>query len=170
MLEIEWKLKETVYRNLLNIKGISTTLASRICINLGISKKTLYEDLILNKKDNLNKFISFYRKTNLPFDFPNYENTYNLNKLSWVPTGPEDWMTTQVALVNSLNVDKKEWNSDIKFNPILNNVDEFKKEQILMLINLHTLRGKRFKLGYPVRGQRTRTNARTAKKLNRISY
>ena len=56
----------------------------------------------------------------------------------------------------------------MKFNPILNNVDEFKKEQINMLINLNTLRGKRFKLGYPVRGQRTRTNANTAKKLNRI--
>jgi small subunit ribosomal protein S13 len=36
-----------------------------------------------------------------------------------------------------------------------------------MLINSGTLRGKRIKLGFPVRGQRTRSNAKTAKRLNR---
>jgi ribosomal protein S13 len=36
-----------------------------------------------------------------------------------------------------------------------------------MLINSGTLRGKRIKLGFPVRGQRTRSNGKTAKRLNR---
>lgn len=34
--------------------------------------------------------------------------------------------------------------------------------------NIGTHRGRRHAMGYPVRGQRTHTNARTAKKLNRV--
>jgi len=54
------------------------------------------------------------------------------------------------------------------FSPIIENLEEFKKENIKMLISLSALRGRRLKQGYPVRGQRTRSNARTAKKLNRL--
>lgn len=38
---------------------------------------------------------------------------------------------------------------------------------IAVKIKLNTLQGKRHRLKYPVKGQRTRSNARTAKKLNR---
>jgi ribosomal protein S13 len=59
-------------------------------------------------------------------------------------------------------------NEKITFGPILENLEEFKKENIKILISLNALRGRRYKQGYPVRGQRTRSNARTAKKLNRV--
>ena len=52
--------------------------------------------------------------------------------------------------------------------PILSNLEEYRKENIKMLINLNTYRGRRFKQGYPVKGQRTRSNAKTARKLNRV--
>ena len=42
------------------------------------------------------------------------------------------------------------------------------KENIFNKINLNLYVGKRFKNNYPVRGQRTRTNAKTAKNRNKI--
>jgi small subunit ribosomal protein S13 len=51
--------------------------------------------------------------------------------------------------------------------PILSSLDTFNSANIKMLINSGTLRGKRIKLGFPVRGQRTRSNGKTAKRLNR---
>lgn len=51
----------------------------------------------------------------------------------------------------------------------LNKIDQILnisiKKRILHLINLKTFRGIRHKHKYPVRGQRTRTNAKTQKKL-----
>lgn len=38
------------------------------------------------------------------------------------------------------------------------------------LVELETYRGQRHRLGLPVRGQRTRTNARTIKKLHRMGF
>ncbi len=132
MFEIEWKIKESVYRNLLQIKGVSHTLASKICAILGISTKTIYSSLAPHKVDKLNIWISIFRKKNAPF---------------------------------KLEIGDK---STINFNPIIENLEEFKKDNIKMLISLNALRGRRFKQGYPVRGQRTRSNARTAKRLNRM--
>jgi ribosomal protein S13 len=58
-------------------------------------------------------------------------------------------------------------------NYILNNqlISKVKAQRsitmnIKMLINLNSYKGKRHKLNLPVRGQRTRTNARTQKRLN----
>ena len=44
------------------------------------------------------------------------------------------------------------------------------KLSIKRLIDLGTYRGNRHKKGLPVRGQRTRTNARTRKNLKNFSY
>ena len=56
-------------------------------------------------------------------------------------------------------------------NPIgiimrLKNLKSFNNNQIFKSIKNNSLRGKRHKLKLPVRGQRTSTNANTAKKLN----
>jgi len=45
---------------------------------------------------------------------------------------------------------------------------ELVKSNILFLIQNKVYRGIRHKLGYPVRGQRTHTNACTKKKLRKI--
>ena len=144
MFEIEWKNKVSVYRNLLQIKGISHTLANKICALLGISTNTIYSNLAPHKIDKLNTWISFFRKKSTPI---------NLGQLD--PSG-----ITEGSYVNK--------NEKITFGPILENLEEFKKENIKILISLNALRGRRYKQGYPVRGQRTRSNAITAKKLNRV--
>lgn len=61
---------------------------------------------------------------------------------------------------------KKERSKEIWL--IEENLVEFKKKNILNLIETNAHRGRRFKYGYPVKGQRTRSNANTAHKLNRI--
>ena len=55
----------------------------------------------------------------------------------------------------------------ITASPIDSLLYQFNKKNILKLIELNTFRGRRHKLGYPVRGQSTRSNAKTAKRLNR---
>lgn len=52
-----------------------------------------------------------------------------------------------------------------KISSILNLIQ---KKRINHLINLRSFKGLRHKNKYPVRGQRTHTNAKTQKKLNRI--
>ena len=64
----------------------------------------------------------------------------------------------------------RKFSSNIQHNPILSNLDEFKKDNIKILVSINTLRGRRLKQGFPVRGQRTRSNAKTAHKLNRFNY
>jgi small subunit ribosomal protein S13 len=44
------------------------------------------------------------------------------------------------------------------------------KSNINAKIKINSFSGKRHRLGYPVKGQRTRSNARTAKKLNRFRF
>jgi small subunit ribosomal protein S13 len=42
---------------------------------------------------------------------------------------------------------------------------KFKKDNIQRLVDINSYKGKRFKKGLPVNGQRTRTNAKTSRKL-----
>lgn len=151
MFEIEWKIKESVLRNLIQIKGVSHTLALKICASLGISKDTIYCNLAPSKVDKLNVLISQYRKKTTPFTF--------------VLTNPSNNLEGEKGGLVTYGGNQVE--QTIVFNPILTSLDEFKKDNIKMLISLNALRGRRLKQGYPVRGQRTRSNARTAKKLNR---
>ena len=51
--------------------------------------------------------------------------------------------------------------------PIEFALTQFNKKKILRLVDLNTFRGRRHKLGYPVRGQRTRSNAQSARRLNK---
>lgn len=51
--------------------------------------------------------------------------------------------------------------------PISRNLIQIYKTNCQRLVNDNTYRGTRHKLGYPVRGQRTRTNASFQKKLNK---
>jgi small subunit ribosomal protein S13 len=143
-------------RNLLQIKGVSHTLALKICASLGISKDTIYSNLAPSKVDKLNVLISQYRKKTTPFTF-----------VLTHPTGSSDNSITPYGNYSSETKLEGNLEQTILFNPILTSLDEFKKDNIKMLISLNALRGRRLKQGYPVRGQRTRSNARTAKKLNR---
>lgn len=65
--------------------------------------------------------------------------------------------------IKSLNRVNKLFNSDILGRKlILENKDNYD-----FLIKLKTYKGNRHKFGYPARGQRTHTNAKTKKKLRK---
>jgi len=53
------------------------------------------------------------------------------------------------------------------FRPIGADLKNLEKTHCQRLINIQSYTGRRHKFGYPVRGQRTHTNARTQKKLHR---
>jgi small subunit ribosomal protein S13 len=55
----------------------------------------------------------------------------------------------------------------INNSPIVDNLKYIQKNNILDLMKKNTYRGFRHKKGLPVRGQRTRTNRQTSKKLSR---
>ena len=124
-------------------------MALKICALLGISPNTVYSSLSSHKIDQLNQKLSFYRKLTTPFPV----------KGTLAPLGSD---------VGSLV--KTVFSNNILHSPILSNLDEFRKENIKILVSINTLRGKRLKLGFPVRGQRTRSNAKTANRLNRVNF
>jgi len=56
------------------------------------------------------------------------------------------------------------------FNLLEDNLDIFEKKNFLRLLRIKAYRAIRMKSGYPVRGQRTRSNARISRKLNRSRF
>ena len=149
-----------MYRNLLQIRGISAATATKICFLLGISCSTVYSKLSTHKIDQLNLFLSIYKKKTSPFHFNVLINDVNSlflspnsNPVGATPPNPIEVMGRKAQILHS---------------PILTNLDDFKKDNLKVLITLNTYRGRRFKNGYPVKGQRTRSNGATARRLNRI--
>ena len=65
-----------------------------------------------------------------------------------------------------LGLDKKEKLLDILKNKYGKNLKREKDTNILNKIKLNSYVGKRHKLRLPVKGQRTRSNGKTAKRLN----
>ena len=56
-------------------------------------------------------------------------------------------------------------NFDEYYRPLGDNLKEINISNCQRLINIQSYRGRRHKLGYPVRGQRTHTNAKNQKRL-----
>ena len=54
----------------------------------------------------------------------------------------------------------------IPVGPIDSLLTQFRVRNVSSLVDLNTFRGRRHKLSFPVRGQRTRSNGRTARRLN----
>lgn len=193
MFEFNWKKNKTVYLNLLGIKGISHTTAKKLCALLGISHNTLYTQLANHKLDLLNLLLNLYnKKTNVLtinslVDLIEFSSPKNVN-FSLLPSvisllphqkgsnshliGKEEKKGGILLLDHKIIPSEKQWveKGNMNHNPIQNSLDTLKKENIISLIQLNTYRGRRFKFGYPVKGQRTRSNAKTAHKLNRIKY
>jgi ribosomal protein S13 len=151
-----------VFRNLLQIRGISTATATKICFLLGISCSTVYSKLSTHKIDQLNLLLSIYKKKTSPFHFNVLIN--DVNSLFLSPNSNPVGTTPP----NTIEVQGPRSEAKILHSPILTNLDEFKKDNLKVLITLNTYRGRRFKNGYPVKGQRTRSNGATARRLNRI--
>jgi small subunit ribosomal protein S13 len=161
-----------VFRNLLEIKGISTTLALKICALLGISGNTIYSKLSPHKVDQLNLLLSLYRKKTSPFLVTSNVVSHSNVPLNQKEKQKKDYLMLPANEITNLEQlgGMAQMGEKILHSPILSSLDEFKKENIKILINLNALRGRRFKQGYPVRGQRTRSNAKTARRLNRMYH
>lgn len=67
------------------------------------------------------------------------------------------------------NLSNKKKTAFLDFLAFYNNLQlqELVKKRKNLLISINSFRGSRIKTGLPTRGQRTKTNRKTAKKLNR---
>ena len=165
---------------------------------MGISGNTRYSKLSPHKVDQLNLLLSLYRKKTSPFfvtsnvvthaNLPLGSSARQAEVESTEGQGNKDYLMLPFpfqgnpigspygvfpegneAFGPSSTPDPKlVMGEKILHSPILSSLDEFKKENIKILITLNALRGRRLKQGYPVRGQRTRSNAKTARRLNRM--
>lgn len=197
MFEFDWKLNKSVFRNLLRIRGISHTTAIKLCALLGISKKIKYSELSSHKLDQLQLLLSYYSKKSKVFSLNSLSDLNGSQRIAPSFGGQEPSVISpilattgeQSKITETIKPSLGKWShvwvdtnqrwlgqpsvmlsQNMQHNPIMNSLDVLKRENILSLINLNTYRGRRFKFGYPVKGQRTRTNANTARKLNRIKY
>ncbi|WWC70172.1 mitochondrial 37S ribosomal uS13m domain-containing protein [Kwoniella pini CBS 10737] len=156
---------------LLTFYGLSHTLSSRLLARLSIHSEALVSDLtepqltslsaylsspsttLKSQKDSLIKLsppggriLSLPNNHNNKFNFElnNNSNNANLNLKGKGKEDPLDELLLETEARRSMQSD------------------------IAHLRMVGTYRGKRHAAGYPVRGQRTQTNASTAKKHNRV--
>lgn len=79
------------------------------------------------------------------------------------------------GIINTCNVNKLRRNHQKRFKvefseffrPLGSDLKNFDKSRCQALIDIQSYKGRRHKFGYPVRGQRTHTNAKTQKKLHK---
>ncbi len=154
MFGLNWNKNKTVYLNLLEIKGISHTTANKLCALLGISTKTQLSKLAHHKLEQLNLVLSSFGKKNHPL---------TLNSLSDLFIS-----LPVVGLQSKQAIDNSQGKIDsIKHTPIMGALDSWVKTSLTTLVEQNSYRGRRLKQGYPSKGQRTKTNAKTARKLNK---
>ncbi|WVN88569.1 uncharacterized protein L203_103780 [Cryptococcus depauperatus CBS 7841] len=147
---------------LLTFYGISHTLSARLLPRLGIHSEALVSQLTEPQLTALSAYLSSPSTTARPSD----------NPLELVPPGGLALKPIgHPAIVKSMRINNAKGKG--KVDPL----DELKIEtekksamqaDIAHLRMIGTYRGKRHAAGYPVHGQRTQTNAKTAKKLNRV--
>jgi small subunit ribosomal protein S13 len=76
---------------------------------------------------------------------------------------------TQIYYIkNTINKHELFKNKETKDLDLTNDLKRYIKSRIKRHIEIKSYKGTRHKLSYPVRGQRTHTNAQTQKKLSRL--
>jgi len=153
MFGLNWIKNKTVYLNLLEIKGISHSTAKKLCALLGISTKTQFSNLAHHKLEQLNLVLSSYAKRNHPLTLNSLSDLSSIFK-NFGEKNPSNRPSGQ-----NLNT--------IKHSPIMGALDSWVKTSLTTLVEQNSYRGRRLKQGYPSKGQRTKTNAKTARKLNK---
>jgi len=214
MFETKFNKNNTLFKNLLTIKGIGNTKAILICKYIGINKNIKIKDIPNNYLEKLYFFLTSIKKQSFN-DISNKNmglNSNNETEISKLFTKNKEKINKNFIKLNNLNLniknlDKKriknennntyynkennlfifnllsshnlslyispsderkhklnKINITNNFTIIEDNLLEYNKSKILKLININTYRGRCLKFGYPNRGQRTRSNARTARK------
>lgn len=114
--------------------------------------QTIFFDQIIQTNKNLNKTLTQIKGLG-----PNRVD-FICKKLGLQPSASfEDLDTNSIDLLKTF----------IEQNFVINNhLDSKIAEKIRILIDSGSYKGKRHKLGYPVRGQRTKTNAKNQRRLS----
>lgn len=158
MFGLNWIKNKTVYLNLLEIKGISHSTAKKLCALLGISTKTQFSNLAHHKLEQLNLVLSSYAKRNHPLTLNSLSDLSSIFNFSFVCIANKRKISNRPSGQNL---------STIKHSPIMGALDSWVKTSLTTLVEQNSYRGRRLKQGYPSKGQRTKTNAKTARKLNK---
>ena len=78
--------KKTLYQYLNSFYGINKYKATKLCIYIGSSPNTLYNELTNKKKETLSKVLTFYRKasdqTAIENNLKNFRNTQLKRKIT----------------------------------------------------------------------------------------
>ncbi|NP_696977.1 ribosomal protein S13 (mitochondrion) [Monosiga brevicollis] len=161
MYETRFKKNLSLYRNLLKIKGLGKFKIFNICQILGINPNIEYSKLSEHYIDELNLLLANIKKQ----DYNSILENVNIDNTN--------------TRINNKNIDKNKlnlylFNKNSTFNKstknivlIEENLNDYESSQINTLIQINALRGRRIKMGYPSKGQRTRSNAITAKRINK---
>jgi ribosomal protein S13 len=185
MLETKFNSKHTVLRNLLKIRGIGPTKAREICESVGISIFTIQEELSPARADRLSQTLVNIKKFTKPGPLRVPLGASEAQKAPLghgAPTSRHPLSGVgplSESAVRGFSLPKNPSSSPRLFL-IDMNLDLQVKESILRLVNVDCYRGRRrgaskktgnllYAAAYPVRGQRTRSNAKTAKKLNSLT-
>ncbi|WVF71340.1 hypothetical protein IAT40_006143 [Kwoniella sp. CBS 6097] len=155
---------------LLTFYGLSHPLASRLLARLSIHSNALVSDLTEPQLTALSAYLSSPSTTAKPTD----------SEIKLSPPGGEELPTS--AFAGSAKVFGQDAKGKGKGRAVAQGaqedpLDELRLEtearramqaDILHMRQVGSYRGKRHAAGYPVRGQRTQTNASSARKHNRV--
>lgn len=194
MLETKFNRNHTLYKNLLVISGIGPNKAELICKILGIKKNKKLSELPIKHIENIYKFLTLLKKqssTSWDLDNSFFSNdiknslyTESLLNNNLLQIKDSNLLNNKKIVFHNLKIKEYDYISSFNIlssqkyisfniNKIKNNMiptlieDNLKqdiKNNISNLINTNSYRGRRLKMGYPSKGQRTRSNARTSRK------
>ncbi|SNX82663.1 related to mitochondrial ribosomal protein S13 [Melanopsichium pennsylvanicum] len=154
---------------LTNFYGISYDTASRLCARLSLHDRATVSNLTESQITQLSAYLS--SPASIPARKP--QDTSSSNTLLNPTQNQNQNQNPNLTHSSSKNVSRPSMES----NPINDTLRQIKIEADLKRIlhaninhhrNVGSYRGRRHASHLPVRGQRTSTNARTSKKLNRL--
>lgn len=140
--------------------GIGKIQSKLICNQLGISSNLRNNQIT---KYERKKIMNYLRK----------RTRIIVSPAPFFPTEKLGGAISLQSTLSKIGSVSQSWLSNLnKINksPIVDNLKYIQKNNILDLINKNSYRGFRHKKGLPVRGQRTRTNRQTRRRLARARH
>jgi len=177
MIETRLNKNLTVFKNLIKIKGLGNYRVNRICKILGVNPNRRWWELSKTHIENIYILLAKIKKQT-DLQESNYLITIEEEKEKGIreKIKKEENYKKNYALSKGFQLGGQGIMALINKNPsktgkgvmmIEENLSDYNKKKIIDLIASNSYRGRRIKNGYPVRGQRTRSNGKTARKLNK---
>jgi len=182
MFETRFNKSHSIYKNLLLIKGLGHYKINIMCKGLGINPQLRLKSLSKTHTEKLYTLLSKFKKqSHLDYVLQDINHIFSSSPGNYSRYIREQLLTHKLDEINETLIffmNKKathtylntfqEVEKKLDRNIIIDeSLEEYEKTNITSLVATNAYRGRRLKLGYPSRGQRTRTNARTARRLNK---